>query len=119
MWPWAVCESEQNTIACAPICSASALRPCGVERSVTAWLEANVPSKIAAPRSSTSWASSSLDGLVGVAHVAEGHLGAGAGEQRAERDRVVLVGGAVVGNDDLGHFCSSVSEGLGQVFGSA
>ena len=42
------------------------------------------------------------DGLVGVADVAEGHLGAGTGEQRAEGDRVVLVGGSVVGDDDLG-----------------
>ncbi len=42
--------------------------------------------------------------LGAVADVGERHLGAGAGEQSTESDRVVLVGGAVVGNDDLGTF---------------
>ena len=41
-------------------------------------------------------------GLVAVAHVGDRHLGAGAGEDAPEGDRVVLVRGAVVGNDDLG-----------------
>ncbi len=34
-WCGAVWESEQNTIACAPSCSASARSPSGVERSET------------------------------------------------------------------------------------
>ncbi len=41
-------------------------------------------------------------GLVGVAHVRERDLGAGLREEAAEGDGVVLVVGAVVGNDDLG-----------------
>ena len=41
-------------------------------------------------------------GLRSVADVGEGDLGAGAGEELAESDRVVLVSGPVIGNDDLG-----------------
>jgi len=40
--------------------------------------------------------------VLGVAHVGERRLGARAGEHATESDRVVLVGGAVIGNDDLG-----------------
>ncbi len=44
-------------------------------------------------------------GLGGVAHVGEADLGAGLPEEAAERDRVVLVRGAVIGDDDFqGHF---------------
>jgi hypothetical protein len=47
-------------------------------------------------------------GLLGVAHVRERHLAAGAREHATERDGVVLVCSAIVGNDDLhGHGCSS------------
>ena len=46
-------------------------------------------------------------GLVRVTHVGKCHLGARALEHATERDGVVLIGGAVVGNDDLGgHGCS-------------
>ncbi len=48
-------------------------------------------------------------GLLGVTHVRERDLRAGASEDAPEGDRVVLVVGAVVGNDDLGgrHGCGS------------
>ena len=107
-WPLAVCESEQNTITSAPSRAASAARPCGVERSVTTWRSAP-----GVPSSSTPLVEHALRlglrdllavavGLGVVAHVRERHLGAGAAEEAAQRDGVLLVGGAVVGNDDLG-----------------
>src|SRR5664280_3274943 len=50
-------------------------------------------------------------GLLGVADVGERHLGAATGEHATEGDRVVLVCGAVVRDDDLGGHGALLSSG--------
>ena len=41
--------------------------------------------------------------LLGVTNIGEGDVGAGAGEDPCECDGVLVVGGAVIGNDELAH----------------